>query len=108
MRVQGKPVNTADEDCPLHRKPVSKVCHRCPLWVQFRGTDPNTGAEVDEWGCSLAWIPALLVENSQQQRATGAAVESFRNEMVKSNEQGQRLMAGALIASQGHNPKLIE
>lgn len=28
----------------------------------------------------------LLIENSQMQRQTGAAVESFRNEMVKSNE----------------------
>jgi hypothetical protein len=28
----------------------------------------------------------LLIENSQQQRQTGAAVESFRNEMVKANE----------------------
>ena len=27
-----------------------------------------------------------MIENSQQQRQTGAAVESFRNEMVKSNE----------------------
>jgi len=27
----------------------------------------------------------LLIENSQQQRQTGAAVESFRNEMVQFN-----------------------
>jgi len=26
-----------------------------------------------------------MIENSQQQRSTGAAVESFRNEVVKSN-----------------------
>jgi hypothetical protein len=30
----------------------------------------------------MAWIPILLVENSQQQRSTSAAVESFRNEMA--------------------------
>ena len=34
----------------------------------------------------MAWIPVMLVENSQQQRQTGAAVESFRNEMVRTNE----------------------
>jgi hypothetical protein len=34
----------------------------------------------------------LLIENSQQQRQTGAAVESFRNEMVKANEFGQKLL----------------
>jgi hypothetical protein len=34
----------------------------------------------------------LLIENSQQQRQTGAAVESFRNEMVKANESSQQLL----------------
>lgn len=58
----------------------------CAWFMQVRGMNPNTGAEVDEWGCAVAWMPVLLIENSQQQRHTGAAVESFRNEMVKSNE----------------------
>lgn len=81
-----KPINEADETCPLNQKPVKKVCHKCPLYVQLRGTDPNTGKEVDQWGCSLAFLPMLLIENAQQSRQTGAAVESFRNEMVKSNK----------------------
>jgi hypothetical protein len=34
----------------------------------------------------------LLVENSGQQRQTGAAVESFRNEMVKANESSVKLL----------------
>jgi hypothetical protein len=33
-----------------------------------------------------------MIENSQQQRQTGKAVESFRNEMVKSNEVSQRVL----------------
>ena len=28
-------------------------------------------------------MPVLLIDNTQQQRQTGAAVESFRNETVK-------------------------
>lgn len=64
----------------------------CAWFIQVRGTNPNTGAEVDEWACSMAWMPLLLIENSQQQRQTGAAVESFRNEMVKSNEMGHQLL----------------
>ena len=51
----------------------------------MRGTNPNTGKEVDEWNCAVAWLPMLLVENSMQQRHTGAAVESFRNEVVQAN-----------------------
>jgi hypothetical protein len=49
-----------------------------------RGTDPQ-GGEVNRYDCSDAWIPMLLIENSQQQRQTGAAVESFRNTMVDMN-----------------------
>jgi hypothetical protein len=52
----------------------------------------------------------LLVENSGQQRQTGAAVESFRNEMVKSNEKAQQLLlvtAGITQANHSEQPKLI-
>jgi len=64
----------------------------CAWFSQLRGTNPNTGKEVDEWGCAIAWMPMLMIENSQQQRQTGAAVESFRNEMVKSNEINSRVL----------------
>jgi hypothetical protein len=40
----------------------------------------------------MTWLPVLLIENSQQQRSTGAAVESFRNEVVKSAEKSQQLL----------------
>lgn len=64
----------------------------CAWFVQMRGANPNTGKEVDEHACAVAWLPMLLVENSLHSRHTGAAVESFRNEMVKSNEQAQALL----------------
>lgn len=63
--------------------------------TQIRGTNPNTGADVDEYGCAVAWMPMLMIENSQQQRQTGAAVESFRNEMVKANDASQQLLLTA-------------
>jgi len=66
------------------------------VFTQLRGNNPNTGEPIDEWGCAIAWIPVLLIENSQQQRQTGAAVESFRNEVVKSNEQTTLLLKGQL------------
>lgn len=70
--------------CPLIKKDCIGL--QCSWFTQVRGTNPNTGKEVDEWACAMAWLPVLLIENSQQQRSTGAAIESFRNEMVKSNE----------------------
>lgn len=72
--------------CPLHRKDVSKVCHVCPMWIQIRGNHPQTGEKVDDWRCSLAWMPVLMIETAQQTRQAGAAIESFRNEMVEAND----------------------
>ena len=67
--------------CPLYRE----SCHQldCAWFIQVRGTHPNTGTEVDEWACAIAWLPILLIENAKETRQTGAAVESFRNESVK-------------------------
>jgi hypothetical protein len=77
------PIADKGPTCPFHRVDVSKVCHKCPLYVHLRGADPNTGADVDHWKCSFAYLPMLLIENAQQSRQTGAAIESFRNETVK-------------------------
>ncbi|MCW5695766.1 MAG: hypothetical protein KIS96_03415 [Bauldia sp.] len=87
----------ADKNCPFWRKPMIKVCHTCPLWKQIRGTDANTGEEVDGWDCSLAWLPMLLIENSQQQRQTGAAVESLRNETVKTAHDLTAIIGVAMV-----------
>lgn len=90
----------AKANCPLDGfNPCRKL--DCAWFTQLRGNNPNTGEEVDEWGCAIAWMPMLMIENSQQQRQTGAAVESFRNEMVRANEVGQRvLMAAAGVPPQ--------
>lgn len=76
--------------CPLIKEDC--VQFKCAWFTQVRGTNPNTGKEVDEWACSITWMPVLLIENSQQQRQTGAAVESFRNEMVKANETSTKVL----------------
>ena len=67
--------------CPLLQKECIGL--QCAWITQVRGTNHNTGEEVDEWDCAVKWMPMLLIENSQQQRQSGAAVESFRNEIVK-------------------------
>ncbi len=76
--------------CPLVKKDCIGL--QCAWFTQVRGHNPNTGKEVDEWACAITWLPVLLIENSQQQRSTGAAVESFRNEMVKANESSQQIL----------------
>ena len=90
-------------NCPLDGfKPCRQL--ECAWFIKVSGRNPNTGKDVEEWGCSMAWLPIMMIENSQQQRSTGAAVESFRNEMVKNNEVGQRvLLAAAGVPQQAQN-----
>lgn len=84
----------AKANCPLNGfNPCKQL--ECAWFLQIQGTNPNTGQEINEWGCAISWLPILTIENSQQQRQTGAAVESFRNEMVKANETGQRVLLAA-------------
>ena len=77
--------------CPLLKKEC--IGTKCAWFTRVQGYDTNTGKEVDEYQCAIAWMPMLMVENSGQQRQTGAAVESFRNEMVKANENSVKLLA---------------
>ncbi len=71
--------------CPLGSKCEEvrdNTLYRCAWFIQLSGKNPNTGEAIDEFGCAMAWVPILLIENSAQQRSTAAAVESFRNEVA--------------------------
>jgi len=80
--------------CPMLKKDC--VGLKCAWFTKVEGYDINTGKRVDEWNCAMKWLPMLLIENSGMQRQTGAAVESFRNEMVKANEASQELFKVAV------------
>lgn len=86
-------------NCPLNKFDPCKQLD-CAWFTQMRGVNPNTGKEVDEWGCAVVWLPMLLVENAQQSRQTGAAVESFRNEMVVGNEKSMNMLLAAAQQTQ--------
>lgn len=88
MKIESK------SNCPLNGFSPCKQLE-CAWFLQIQGTNPNTGQEINEWGCAMSWLPILMIENSQQQRQTGAAVESFRNEMVKANEASQQILLHA-------------
>ena len=72
------------QNCPLDS---FNPCRQfdCAWFMKIAGENPNTGEQTEEWGCAMAWLPILLIENAKQGRQTGAAVESFRNEMVNAN-----------------------
>jgi hypothetical protein len=77
--------------CPLHKKDVSTVCHKCPWWTRVVGKNPQSEELIDDWRCAVSLLPMLLIENSQQQRATGAAVETLRNGIVDAAERATNI-----------------
>ena len=91
------PIFDPDGQCPFLKKKCIK--HKCIWYNMLQGKNPMTGADVHEWGCSIAWIPLLLVENSRSITGVQAATESFRNEMVDSNKAMQGLLSKTETAS---------
>ena len=75
--------------CPLIQKDCIGL--ECAWFTQVRGMNPQTGEQIDEWDCAIKWVPMMLIENTQMQRQTGAAIESFRNESVKVSLQAQEI-----------------
>lgn len=101
-------METRIADCPFGAKceevrdvESRQILYRCPLFVKLRGKDPQSEQEIDEWRCAIAWQPILAIENVQQSRQTGAAIESLRNEMVKGQDNFLNLISTA-------RPKQIE
>ena len=78
------------EYCPLIQKKCKE--HKCKFYVQIVGKVPNTVEDISQFDCAISWLPMLLIEGTQQTRQSGAAIESFRNEMVRMNENTQYLL----------------
>ena len=84
--------------CPLIKETCIQA--KCMFWVHLLGKHPQTGEPVDEWDCAIYWGPLLQVENAKYMREAGAAVESFRNEVVKLSLQAR--------ADRATEPKVID
>jgi len=61
----------------------NQIC-RCKWYIALKGKDPQSEQFIDKWGCAMEFIPILLIENAQTNRGQTQALESFRNEMVDS------------------------
>ena len=87
-------------DCPLGAKceevkivNEKQVLVRCPWYTKVAGTNVNTGKETEDWGCAIAWMPALMINTANESRKGVAAIESFRNETVKESELTRQVLA---------------
>ena len=94
-------------NCPLNKfKPCKKF--DCAWFIQIRGTNPQTGEPQDEYGCAVSYLPLLMIENAQQTRQTGSAIESFRNEMVEANQNSFDLLIKNKLTQLNHKGSNIK
>lgn len=78
-----KPASTSDMLCPLMRKQMRKVCHRCHFWEelplqQFENGKP-VGAGFVEWGCTIKHQTTTLRSVLATVDGVQKSTESFRN-----------------------------
>lgn len=85
-----RPIAPKGDYCPLWRKGVEKVCHTCPWYTLVRGSNPQTGVEIDEWGCAISFGPILAINTANEARQGAAATESFRNAALGLGSGGRR------------------
>ena len=80
--------------CPL----IKKACleQGCRWYMRVLGKDPQTGQEVDRYGCAVEWLPILLIETSKEVRQAAAATESLRNETVNTGAAVAKAVASGL------------
>jgi hypothetical protein len=76
--------------CPLIKEDCVGI--KCVFFTQIQGKHPNTGVDVNEWGCAVAWLPVLMIENSLMQRQTGAAIDKLNKNVVNQSLQTQALL----------------
>lgn len=65
------------------------------LYTHVTMQDPQSGASKDQWACSLALLPVMLIENARQSRGVQASVESMRNEVCERQDTLNRLIVQA-------------
>ena len=79
-----KPKSRSQLSCPfMGGKRMCTVCHKCNFWEHVRGTNPNTGEQIDRWDCTLKLQYMMQMENNKFTYELGSAVESMRNVNVE-------------------------
>ncbi|SCY25941.1 hypothetical protein SAMN05216420_10422 [Nitrosospira sp. Nl5] len=101
IKVAGCPLGAKCEE--IKTEDEKPVIYRCPWYVQVRGVDVNTGQQIDNWGCAIAWMPTLMINTANESRKGAAATESFRNAMVKQETQAQQVRLAARRLLQGED-----
>lgn len=82
--------------CPLgHKCEVAENGHinRCAWFVKLEGKNPQTGKDIDEWKCAMAWQPILAVEQSAQMRGVACSVQEAGNRSLEIQEKAIKVLS---------------
>lgn len=91
--------------CPLGHKCKTTdtdgtVIEQCMFLIQMNQFNPATSETRLQEECAVAWTPILLLENAKLLSEVRGTTESFRDEMIKSNDKATATMAAAVLVSQ--------
>ena len=65
------------------------VIHRCAWYTELKGTDPQTGEEVSDWKCAIAWMPIVAIEGNKIGMSNTIATEHARNILSDISKKGE-------------------
>ena len=91
--MTGKPVNNSGMECPLRRRSVEKVCHRCEFYDRIVGINPQSGEHVDKWMCAINRLVFMSLETVKTQRETDSTMQEWRNELEEERKNAARVLA---------------
>lgn len=72
----------------LKKTKRGQVPIKCRMWKKVTGNDPQSGASIDKYDCSVGWMTTLQLEQARVNFSLGGAVESLRNRI---NDLGQNI-----------------
>lgn len=71
----------------------------CERWAQIKGTHPQTGADLDQWGCIDDLQHLLLLEIGNQTSKVSVELNVLRNEASKAHSEHMTMGAIAVQKS---------
>ena len=83
--------------CPFGHtcaKTVDDHIEECHWYITVVGMHPESGEQVNERGCAIAWQPILIMEGNRESRIVSASVTSLRNETVKRQDKALGMING--------------
>lgn len=98
MRPMQVPRGPEDMNCPDWQKPMSEVCHKCPLWAKVTTTD-QAGHNIDEWNCAKAWTVILQIRTMHEVSLVSKELNVLRNEASIHHDAGLTMAAIAVDRS---------